>query len=61
MTQVAQDKKEEKLSAFIQEVADRMPQDTKKILTPIKQGWNSHKHLSFPHLLIFYLLSCDCY
>jgi len=37
VTQVAQDKKEEKLSAFIQEVADRMPQDTKKILTPIKQ------------------------
>ncbi|XP_015761719.1 PREDICTED: protein moonraker-like isoform X4 [Acropora digitifera] len=37
VTQGAQDKKEEKLSAFIQEVADRMPQDTKKILTPIKQ------------------------
>lgn len=41
VTQVAQDKKEEKLSAFIQEVADRMPQDTKKILTPIKQGVTS--------------------
>lgn len=49
MTQVTLDRKEEKLSAFIQEVADRMPQDTRKILTPIKQGWNSHKHLSFPN------------
>ncbi|XP_068750327.1 protein moonraker-like isoform X2 [Montipora capricornis] len=38
---VLADEEGEKPSAFIQEVADRMPQDTKKILTPIKQAVTS--------------------